>query len=56
MTLKEAIDRLEAMAVDKGQTWDLSPNDQQAIKLILAELARLQGELEKVREVCEKCA
>jgi hypothetical protein len=33
--LKRAIDRVEAMCTPHQQTWDLSPNDTQALKAIL---------------------
>jgi hypothetical protein len=40
MNLMEAIERLEAMEKDNGQTWDLSENDQMAIRIVLDEFAR----------------
>jgi hypothetical protein len=30
------------MAIDRGQTWDLSPNDQAAIKWALGRIAQLE--------------
>lgn len=32
-----AAERLQAMADDNGQTWDLSPNDKEALRIILGE-------------------
>ena len=32
-----AAERLQAMADDNGQTWDLSPNDKEALRIILHE-------------------
>jgi hypothetical protein len=40
-TLEDAISRLEQMGDDQGDTWDLSPNDQDAIRQVLANHAML---------------
>jgi hypothetical protein len=40
--LGEHIERLEAMAAPDQQTWDLSPNDVEAIRGVLAEVERLR--------------
>lgn len=45
----EQHDRIEAMAADRGETWDLSPNDQDALRAILAEIARLRSEVETLK-------
>jgi hypothetical protein len=34
----EQVERLESMAEDKSETWDLSPNDKDAIRAVLAAL------------------
>lgn len=39
MELMEAIERLECMALDRGETWDLSDNDREAIERVLDRLA-----------------
>ena len=36
MDLTDARARLASMATDKGETWDLSPRDQEAIRIVLA--------------------
>jgi hypothetical protein len=41
-TLEECVSRLEQMAEDGQQTWDLSPNDQEAIRLATRVLALIQ--------------
>jgi hypothetical protein len=41
-TLEECVSRLEQMAEDGQQTWDLSKNDQEAIRLACRVLAVVQ--------------
>lgn len=38
--LQEAIERVEMMIADKGETWDLSPNDQKALRLVLDSMTK----------------
>jgi hypothetical protein len=33
--LTDAMERLKAMAYDRGETWDLSENDQKALRICL---------------------
>ncbi|HET8777959.1 MAG TPA: hypothetical protein VFN76_09900 [Candidatus Limnocylindria bacterium] len=45
--LDDALHRLEAMTTDRGETWDLSENDQRAIRAVLdsrAALVKIYGE------------
>ena len=45
-----AVERLEAMLADtKGETWDLSPNDREAIQIVLAERESWQAAIERLR-------
>lgn len=44
------LDRLQDMASDKGETWDLSPKDQEAISWILTDYDRLKAELAEARK------
>ena len=41
-TLDECVSRLQQMAEDDQQTWDLSPNDQEAIRLAVRVLSVLE--------------
>lgn len=62
-THAEELARLAAMRDDDGQTWDLSPEDRQAIKVVLEwlwiverEADRLQKELRAEKDRCrEEC-
>lgn len=44
--LSDAISRVQQMTADGQQTWDLSPNDVTALKLILQTLTKLMKEPE----------
>ena len=50
----EALSRLEQMARDDQQTWDLSRNDQAAIRRVLDDLAVAQGEAASARREAEE--
>jgi hypothetical protein len=41
-TLDECVSRLQQMASEDQQTWDLSPNDQEAIRLAVRVLSVVQ--------------
>src|SRR4030095_2087671 len=45
-TLSEQMSRVQMMASDDGDTWDLSDNDRAALKAVLAESRRLAGEVD----------
>lgn len=46
-TAKEMRERLEAMAVDHGETWDLSDNDRAALSWVLAALDAATAERDR---------
>lgn len=54
--IEEAVDRLRAMVDDRGLTWDLSPNDKQALVVMLDELARVTAERDRARRVIVQAA
>lgn len=45
-TFTEQLSRVRMMSEDDGLTWDLSDNDQAALKAVLAENTRLRAQLE----------
>lgn len=49
----EMMSRLEAMAVDINETWDLSPKDQAAIKHVLESHVRILKQLKRLVDVLE---
>lgn len=55
MEISEARERLEAMAEDHGETWDLSPNDQFAIRIVLDLLREIEdaknGQISHMQEM-----
>lgn len=42
---EEKYSRVQQMILDKGQTWDLSPNDQDALRHVLGLVNVLAGQL-----------
>lgn len=48
--LAEHLERLQAMAEDDGETWDLSPNDQAALRAVLQQVRVLQDALQQARD------
>jgi hypothetical protein len=42
-TFREQLARVEQMAEDSGETWDLSDNDTAALKAVLADRQRMAG-------------
>lgn len=50
---REHIERLQAMAEDDGDTWDLSDNDKAAIRFALKELAARDPRLPPQDRLCQ---
>lgn len=58
-TFREQVERVIQMSDDSGETWDLSPNDQAALKAVLQRMAvldeqvqTLEAEIADAREAC----
>jgi hypothetical protein len=49
-TPAEMVDRVKAMIADDGDTWDLSDNDREALRHVLAALLYSEGIAERVGE------
>ena len=52
--LADSLSRLDTMWNDHGQTWDLSPNDEFAIGVVLSEIAALRAALASKEQECER--
>lgn len=48
---RDQLSRVQMMAEDPGETWDLSDNDQAALKAVLADRQRIAEELSALRAV-----
>lgn len=48
-TWDEKLSRVRSMVDDRGQTWDLSPNDQDALRQVLGMLNATLDELASLR-------
>jgi hypothetical protein len=47
-SFKEQVERVVQMSEDHGETWDLSPNDQAALKAVLLHLSAVHAYLSRL--------
>jgi len=45
-SFREQVERVIAMSRDDGGTWDLSPNDQAALKAVLLRMSELDAQVQ----------
>ena len=53
-TFREQVERVIQMSRDSGETWDLSPNDQAALKAVLLRMSVLDAEVESLLQSMRK--
>jgi hypothetical protein len=47
-TFRQQVERVLLMSTDSGETWDLSPNDQAALKAVLQRMAVLDAQCDEL--------